>query len=113
MAVRMHIISSKLTVDRMTESIREGFDRSLLGKTAKFRSQIDMIVEIFKSEPTKVGDVYDIFYTPGKGVTAKKNGVDYQILIPGIGFKKALMGIWLCPKPVDLNLKAGMLGYTN
>lgn len=113
MAVRMHIISSAVTMDRMAEAIREGFDRSLLGRTSKYRSQIDMIVDIFKSEPVKVGDVYDIFYTPGKGVTANKNGVDYQILIPGMGFKKALMGIWLCPNPVDENLKQGMLGLKN
>lgn len=113
MAVRLHIISSKLTMDRMVEAIREGFDRSLLGRTAKYRSQIDTAVEIFKSGPVQVGDVFDIWYTPNKGVTASKNGVDLHILIPGIGFKKALMGIWLCPKPVDYNLKLGMLGIIN
>jgi hypothetical protein len=111
MAVRLQIISNTVTMDRMTEAIREGFDRSLLGRTQKFRSQIDMAVNIFRSEPVKVGDVYDIWYIPKKGgVIAFKNGVNLNILITGIGFKKAMFGIWLCPNPVDRQLKAGMLG---
>ena len=110
MAVRLYIISNKLTVDRMVEAIREGFDRSLLGRTTKFRTQIDLAVDIFKSEPIKVGDFFDIWYIPNKGVVAYKNGVDLHVLIPGLGFKKALMGIWLCPKPVDEKLKWGILG---
>jgi hypothetical protein len=113
MAVRLHIISSTVTMDRMAEAIREGFDRSMLGRTQKFRSQIDMAVEIFKSEPVKVNDIYDIWYIPNKGVVAFKNGINLNILIPGLPFKKAMFGIWLCPNPVDKKLKVGMLGLTN
>lgn len=110
MAVRLHIISNTVTKDRMAESIREGFDRSLMGKTEKYRSQIDMAVEIFKSEPVHVGDIYDFWYIPNKGVIAFKNGVDLHVLIPGLGFKRAMFGIWLCPDPVEQKLKVKMLG---
>jgi hypothetical protein len=111
MAVRLCIISSTVTMDRLAEAIREGFDRSMLGRTQKYRSQIDMAVQIFMSEPVKVGDIYDIWYMPGKGIIAFKNGVNLNITIPGLGFKKAMMGIWLCPNPVDQKLKEGMLGF--
>jgi len=110
MAVRLHVISNTVTKDRMSEAIREGFDRSLMGKTEKYRSQIDMTVEIFKSDPVHVGDIYDFWYIPNKGVIAFKNGVDLHVLIPGIGFKKAMFGIWLCPNPVEEKLKVKMLG---
>jgi Chalcone isomerase-like len=109
-SVRLQIISTAVTMERMAEAIREGFDRSLLGNTTKLRDQIDEIVAIFLYEPVKVGDYFDIWYVPGKGVMASKNKKKYAILIPGLAFKKALLGIWLCPIPVDNNLKNKMLG---
>lgn len=110
MAVRLQIISSLVTRDRMAESIIEGFEQSTGGKTKPIQKEIDMIIKIFKSEPIKVGDVFDIMYTPGKGITATKNGKDYGILIKGLSFKKAVFGIWLGEDPVDDPLKDKMLG---
>ena len=77
MSVRLQIISSMLTGETMVRYIREGFSRSLGGKTDSFKEELDLICEIFLSEPTKVGDVYDIHYTPGIGVSASKNAKPY------------------------------------
>lgn len=133
MSIRLQIISSMLTNDVMVKYIREGFSRSLNGKIEPYKEHIDLICEVFSSEPTKVGDVYDIHYTPGVGVSASKNGKPYifknlknklgkpyaitlkytkngQDALPGIGFKKGLFGIWLSKDPVDAKLKEGMLG---
>ncbi len=133
MSIRLQIISSMLTNDVMVKYIREGFSRSLNGKIEPFKEHIDMICEVFSSEPTKIGDVYDIHYTPGVGVSASKNGKPYmfknlknkigkpysivlkntkngQDALPGLDFKKGLCGIWLSDSPVDPALKDGMLG---
>jgi len=138
MSVRLQIISAMLTNEHMERAIREGFYRSLDGKVAPFKEHLDLICEVFNSEPTKVGDVYDIHYTPGVGVTASKNGKPFQFTkvhaggsaknsnvqllkqikhtkdgyeaIPGLDFKKALFGIWLSDDPVDEDLKDAMLG---
>jgi hypothetical protein len=138
MSVRLQIISAMLTNENMVRYIREGFYRSLDGKVAPFKEHLDLICEVFSSEPTKVGDVYDIHYTPGIGVSASKNGKPFQFTkmrstgqvksgdmkllkqithtkdgyeaIPGLDFKKALFGIWLSDDPVDEDLKDAMLG---
>ncbi len=138
MSVRLQIISSLLTNEAMVRYIREGFYRSLDGKVAPFKEHLDLICEVFSSEPTKVGDVYDIHYTPGIGVSASKNGKPFEFTklhkngqikndnikllkdikrtkdgydaLPGLDFKKALFGIWLSDDPVDEDLKDAMLG---
>jgi len=138
MSVRLQIISAMLTNKVMELAIRDGFHRSLDGKDAPFKEHLDLICEVFSSEPTKIGDVYDIHYTPGVGVSASKNGKpfvftkmrstgqvksgDMKLLkqikhtkdgyeaIPGLDFKKALFGIWLSDDPVDEDLKDAMLG---
>lgn len=78
MSVRLHIISSMLTNEVMANYIREGFSRSLGGKTEPIEEEINLICDVFMSEPTKVGDVYDIHYTPGVGISASKNSKPYS-----------------------------------
>lgn len=78
MSVRLHMTSNLLSSKLMEEKIREGFSKSLDGKIEPYREMIDIICGIFSSESTKVGDVYDIHYTPGVGVSASKNGKGYD-----------------------------------
>lgn len=136
MSVRLQFISSLLTNEVMVRYIREGFSKSLNGKVEPFKEHLDLICEVFSAEASKVGDVYDIHYTPGVGVSASKNGKpfmftkfpanskvkDYKLLkeikhtkdgyeaLPGLDFKKALFGIWLSDNPVDEDLKDALLG---
>lgn len=78
MSVRLQMTSSLLSSKLMEEKIREGFNKSLDGKIEPYREMIDIICGIFSSEATKVGDIYDIHYTPGVGVSASKNGKGYD-----------------------------------
>ena len=110
MAVRMHIISNLMTSANMATAIREGFEKSTKGNVAPFKKEIDFICTVFQSAPIKVGDLFEIYYVPGKGVQCNKNGKDFKVEITGLPFKKALFGIWLTEDPVDENLKKGMLG---
>jgi hypothetical protein len=110
MAVRLQITSSLVTQDRMADAIIEGFEKSTGGKTKSIRKEIDMIVNIFKSDVIKIGDIFDIWYIPGKGVMASKNNKKYDFMIAGFEFKKVLFGIWLGNNPVEISLKNKMLG---
>jgi hypothetical protein len=108
MAVKMHIISSMITSDRMKEAIREGFDKSTDGNPEPIQDKIDQLINTFQEE-IKVGDIFDLVYVPDNGVQAYKNG-KLAATISGFDFKKALFGIWLSDDPVDKGLKEGMLG---
>lgn len=78
MSVRLVMTSGLLSSSLMEDKIREGFSKSLDGKIEPYKEAIDAICGIFSSEATKVGDVYDIHYTPGIGVSASKNGKGYD-----------------------------------
>jgi hypothetical protein len=108
-AIRLQITSSVVSSSNMSESIREGFALSTGGKTAPIQSKIDAFINVFSKEEIKEGNVFDIWYVPGEGVKAYKNG-KYQSTIEGLDFKKALFGIWLSDNPVDADLKKGLLG---
>jgi len=60
-------------------------------------------------EEIKEGDIYDMIYRPGTGVTVLKNST-LSADIPALPFKKALFGIWLSTDPVQESLKKGLLG---
>ena len=49
------------------------------------------------------------FWT-SKKVHVDEWDIEAKRAVKGKDFKKALFGIWLCDKPADKNLKAGMLG---
>ena len=108
-AVRLTITSGMVNSNNMSESIQEGFGKSLKGNTAPMQSQINTFIETFKKENIKEGDVFELWYVPGTGVKAFKNG-QLKNTTPGLDFKKALFGIWLGDSPVDEDLKKGMLG---
>ncbi|MFN5183414.1 MAG: chalcone isomerase family protein [Bacteroidota bacterium] len=108
MAIRLHIVSSLISSEKMISAIDEGFQKSTGGKTAPLDSKIKQFKAAF-SEKIKVGDVFEIINDPSKGVCIYKNSKSISV-IPGIDFKSALFGIWLCDKPADSDLKEKMLG---
>lgn len=108
MAVRLHMISSMITADKMESTLREGFERSTKGNTAPIKPQIEQYIAVFKAG-VKSDDIYDLVYMTGKGVEVYKNG-EYVTIIEGLPFKQALFGIWLSGDPVQESLKKEMLG---
>lgn len=109
MGVRIQVVSSLVTSDNMSEPIREGFKKSLDGKTAPLQDKIDQFIKTFSAEDIDDGDVFDLWYIPGVGVKSYKNG-KYKSTISGLDFKKALFGIWLGADPVSDDLKEDLLG---
>jgi hypothetical protein len=108
MAVRLHIISGLITSEKMEDAVREGFEKSTNENTAPIQQEIENFINVFK-EKINVNDIYEFFYIPGKGLEVYKNGAPASV-VPGIAFKKALFGIWLCDSPAQKSLKEAMLG---
>ena len=108
MSIRIHIVSSLITSEKMSGAVDEGFKKSTGGNTAPFTETINEFKAVFMEKISK-GDKFDIIYIPNEGVNIYKNE-KHKALIPGLEFKKALFGIWLGDDPADSNLKEGMLG---
>ncbi|NOQ94527.1 MAG: chalcone isomerase [Methylophaga sp.] len=108
MALRLHIISSKITSKKMTKATRKGFDKATGGKTDAIATEVDQFLEAF-SDKIVEGDVFEFVYQPSQGVVVSKNSVQ-QDIISSLEFKQALFGIWLSDKPVKDQLKKKLLG---
>ncbi|AWM14519.1 chalcone isomerase family protein [Flavobacterium sp. NRK F10] len=107
-AIKLTIVSGMITSEKMINAVNEGFENATKGNTASIKTKIEKFKSFF-SEEIKKGDQFLIVNVPGTGIVVYKNGVK-KGSIDGHDFKKALFGIWLCDKPADKNLKAGMLG---
>lgn len=56
------------------------------------------------------GDVVNLDYLPGRGMTMTVNGAPRSPTLPGDDFYAAILRIFLGDRPVDEELKAGLLG---
>ena len=108
MLIHLVITSKMVSQEKLIESLQEGFKNSTQGKTEPIRSEIEKFRQCFAEEITR-GNVFDIVYWPGQGVTVLKNGKKKGV-IPGLAFKRALLGIWLGDRPADANLRLALLG---
>jgi hypothetical protein len=108
MLIKLHIVSGKITSDRMTDAINEGFEKSAGANLSSLKDEIDKFKSFF-AEEIKVDDIFDIAYVPGEGVSVYKNET-LSGTIEGLDFKNAAFGIWLGDKPADKGLKKNMLG---
>ena len=108
MAIKLKIISGMITSEKMMASTSEGFEKSTGGKTDAMKAEIEAFNACF-SEKIEKGDVFEMVYAKGGGITVFKNGT-LKDTISGMPFKKAMFGIWLSSNPADKKLKKGMLG---
>lgn len=107
MAIRLHIVSSMINSERMSDSTRDGFVRSTNGNIAPIEDDIDELITAF-ADAVEDGDVFDLVYLPGDGVTVYRNG-EAKSNVKGLNFKQALFGIWLSDDPVQSHLKRKMI----
>ncbi|MFL6699041.1 MAG: chalcone isomerase family protein [Vitreoscilla sp.] len=56
------------------------------------------------------GDVVNLDYAPGVGLTMTVNGKSFGAPVPGSDLYAALLAIFVGDRPVDARMKAGMLG---
>jgi hypothetical protein len=108
MSMRLNIISSMITSEKMAESTREGFEKSLDGKMTALKADFERFISLFHDE-IKVGDVFHFYYLPIKGLIVYKNNQELA-LFESVEFKNALFGIWLGDDPADDDLREELIG---
>lgn len=108
MCIKLQIVSSMITSEKMTSAVDEGFQKSTGGNTSPLLAKITQFKSVFAEKINKA-DVYDLVYVKGKGTQVYKNS-KLSTTIPGHDFKVALFGIWLCDNPADSGLKKELLG---
>jgi hypothetical protein len=112
MAMRLYITTGMASTSKLIKAWNEGFEWATDGNTAPIKGEIAKFNALFKKDP-KEGDMYEIAYVPGKGITVAMNGQIQGEAIPGLAFKKAVFGIWLSKNIEDeylIDLKKGLLG---
>jgi len=108
MGIRLEVISSMLTAEKMKDAISEGFVKSTNNNNQPIAGQISQFMTTL-SDTIEVGYVYEFIYLPDKGLDVLRNSKHLDT-ISGIDFKKAFFGIWLSDNPVQKSLKKAMLG---
>jgi hypothetical protein len=108
MTIRLHITSSMIDGEKMSEATLDGFVKSTGGNLAPIQTEVDSLIGAFR-DAVEDNDVFDLQYVPGQGVSVIRNG-ELKVVVPGLAFKQALFGIWLSEDPVQEGLKEEMLG---
>ncbi len=95
MAMRLVMMSGIVTPKMFIETTYEAFNEATNGNTEPIKAEIEEFVSVFKAGIAK-GDVYEIVYTPGKGIEVFKNGAtESPVCIKGMPIKTATFGNWV------------------
>ncbi len=111
MALRLHILYGNISLKELVGGLRDGFGYSTGRdpvKLAPVKERAEKFLSWFDRKTSEY-DTATFLYIPGQGVHVSMNNT-YKGFIPGLDFKKALFGIWLCKRPANKPLKAGLLG---
>ena len=108
--VALHILrelSSKKLFNAFNEAIEANHSAAEL---KALDAQLKQMAQIFDAvKEVKPGDVITLDYLPGSGTQIGVNGTAHGT-IAGAAFNRALLRIWLGSKPVQDDLKKGLLG---
>lgn len=98
--------------DTFSGALSEGLQKNLSEvQFAGFKAQIDTLSGNFKAAgEAKKGDVIHLEFTPEAGTRVVVNGKAQGSAIAGEDFYAALLRIWIGDKPVDADLKKGLVG---
>ena len=98
--------------DTFSGALSEGLQKNLSeAQFTGFKAQIDTLTANFKAAgEAKKGDVIHLEFVPDTGTRVVVNGKAQGSAIAGEDFYGALLRIWLGDKPVDGDLKKGLLG---
>ncbi len=108
MLLRLVIVSSLITEERMRESIIEGFQKSLGDDYPAMQRQVEHFINLFAGDIHK-GEKIILVYDPNQGTVIYRNGQQKGV-ISGYSFKKALWGIWFGDNPPSRELKVALMG---
>jgi hypothetical protein len=98
--------------DTFVGALNDGLKANLSAdQLAALKPQVDALNANFKAVgEAKKGDRIDFEFTPEGGTRIVVNDQPRGAAIPGEAFFEAVLRVWLGDKPVDADLKRGMLG---
>ena len=101
-----------LTAQQLSEALAEGIrNNSTAAEQEALKARIDELLAIMNAlGEAKKGDAILLDFLPDSGTRVVVNGQPRGKPIAGDDFYRALLRIWLGDKPVDGDLKRGMLG---
>lgn len=103
----MHFLYKEVKKEQLTEAWNDGFKGNLEpAALAALQPQIDTFNAMF--DTVQKGDVIELAYMPGKGLTVTVKGEEKGV-IEGKSFADAVFSIWLGGAPVTTDLKKELL----
>ena len=98
--------------DTFVGALNDGLKANLSAEQlAALKPQIEALNAIFKTVgEARKGDQINFEFTPEAGTRVVVNGQPRGAAIPGENFFEAVLRIWIGDKPVDGDLKRGLLG---
>ena len=107
-SVLMHFLYKEVSKDKITGGWNDGLAANhTVEEMAALQPQLDAFNALF--DTARAGDVIRIDHNPGTGTQVLVNGA-LRGTVPGDGFYRSLLRIWLGAHPVSKGLKQGMLG---
>jgi len=108
MGLRMHVYSEYVTIEKIKEAFVGWLLDNYADDFANLYAHVDVLMQNFGGK-VYVGDVYDLFYDPQKGVVLFKDGVSLGSS-GNLQLKQALFSLWLSDDSKDLMLRQALLG---
>jgi len=103
-----------LSAQQLSEALAEGIrNNTSAAEQEALKPRIDELIGIMNAlGEAKKGDAILLDFVPDAGTSVVLNGQVRGKPIAGEDFYRALLRIWLGDKPVDADLKKGLLGAT-
>jgi len=106
--IAMNFLYKEVSADKLVDGWNEGFSSNNTPEELKFlQDRINQFNSFFAT--VHKGDMIRLDYLPGEGTQVWINDT-LKGAVPGADFSRALLKIWLGPKPADAGLKDAMLG---
>jgi hypothetical protein len=112
-AKRMHLAMLRdLTAQQLADALNEGFAaNNPPADQERYKAQLAELLGVMTSlGAAKSGEAIALDFVPDSGTRVLVNGAAKGKPIPDEGFYRAILRIWLGDKPVDADLKRGLLG---
>ena len=107
-SIVMNILYKEVSPKKFVDGWNKGFaDNSSAIEIKALQDRISQFNSLFTT--AYKGDEIRLDYLPGEGTRVRINGI-VKGSVPGEDFSRALLKIWLGPKPAEADLKDAMLG---
>ncbi len=101
-----------LTAQQLADALNEGFAaNNPPPDQERYKGQLAELLAVMNAlGQAKQGEIIALDYLPDSGTRVVVNGQAKGKPLPDEGFYRAILKIWLGDKPVDADLKKGLLG---